>query len=805
MSFAFSQVPDNNIAVNKPYTLAPRPAYGLTTDADDAIQLTDGRTTRDLVQSTGNPMWFHKEAVGWQNLTVPVTITIDLGGARPIAGVVVHSCHGLAGVTPPFVLLVFVSDDDKTYHHVGDLATDLSPLKPDSGYVERAYRNDNLKTHGRYVRLLVMASGPFLFMDEVEVLGGRDDQIDTPFEPGVTDTLAVFQASKHEMMIRRRLEIDLHRLEQLTGQPAPEELRNAAKNSAMSVEQVVWRNGLPYNDIHRRIWSAIGQARARGTNTVGQLIVQAVDPWDSVQPLEGPSEHPLARLQINVCNGEYRSAAINITNNNEQSAMVEITDDFQTHGFPSELLQVRQAIYVDTKSGNVISAPLADVPKDDGRWRVEVPAGSTRQVWLTVHPQQVKPGAYEITLSLQSREPETNITMPLAMHVFSYTFPAEKPVLSTTMWDYAQAGSWYIHNEQVVPAAVEIMREHFVRNPWAGGWILPWPQVGRELDGEGNFVTEIAPERWAALDQWISLWPDAERFCIFINGQQTFPGTEIKVGTPAFDLAVGGFFKRLMARFAQQGVEGRRVAICFIDEPHNDAQEQLTLAWHHAAGRGDGAYRLFSDPTRLQPKQMLAEFVEALDIICPNAGYALDSGRPKAEDAIQTLQQAAAGKTFWMYECEVPVTGLDPYHYFRLMAWRCFHHGATGQGFWAFGANGHRDSRIGSWDTFTMGVPEAAIVFWDDAGVTTTKYLEAIREGVEDYQLLAELSKAVGSCADVAEAVEAQRILDKWLYRIADHYSAPMNRQLGPARRAQADQARAELLPLLVKLRGLPQ
>ena len=48
-----------NLALDKPYTLHPRPTYSHCTDPGDAKQLTDG------VLSEGY-FWVQKEAVGWR-------------------------------------------------------------------------------------------------------------------------------------------------------------------------------------------------------------------------------------------------------------------------------------------------------------------------------------------------------------------------------------------------------------------------------------------------------------------------------------------------------------------------------------------------------------------------------------------------------------------------------------------------------------------------------------------------------------------------------------------------------------------
>ena len=68
-----------NIANGKPYAIYPRPTYRHCTDAGDAEQLTDGKTTSDY-------FWTQKGTVGWQRVPY-ATVTVDLGRIEPIGGV----------------------------------------------------------------------------------------------------------------------------------------------------------------------------------------------------------------------------------------------------------------------------------------------------------------------------------------------------------------------------------------------------------------------------------------------------------------------------------------------------------------------------------------------------------------------------------------------------------------------------------------------------------------------------------------------------------------------------------------------
>src|SRR6266542_3779071 len=94
-----------NIALHRPYTLTPAPNYTLSTDPEDAAQLTDGGYSE-----TG--FWPHKSTVGWTHVS-PVSIVVDLGQDAPIAGASFDTAAGRAGVQFPSAIWVLVSVDGK--------------------------------------------------------------------------------------------------------------------------------------------------------------------------------------------------------------------------------------------------------------------------------------------------------------------------------------------------------------------------------------------------------------------------------------------------------------------------------------------------------------------------------------------------------------------------------------------------------------------------------------------------------------------------------------------------------------------
>ena len=103
-----------------------------------------------------------------------VAITVDLGRVEPIGGVSLRTAAGAVGVMWPKGIRILVSDDGASYRDCGDLiALDRKNHGPaPDGYVIRRLSTSDLRTHGRYIRFLVIPDGwimvcnTFFFCDE---------------------------------------------------------------------------------------------------------------------------------------------------------------------------------------------------------------------------------------------------------------------------------------------------------------------------------------------------------------------------------------------------------------------------------------------------------------------------------------------------------------------------------------------------------------------------------------------------------------------------------------------------------------
>jgi len=189
--------------------------------------------------------------------------------------------------------------------------------------------------------------------------------------------------------------------------------------------------------------------------------------------------------------------------------------------------------------------------------------------------------------------------------------------------------------------------------------------------------------------------------------------------------------------------------------------------------------------------------LELSGMLCPNRVSWLGSRGPYEE---VYLPQRDAGRLLAFYSCSGPVRALDPYSYHRLQAWEAFRYGAIYQAFWAFGDTGGGSA----WNEYSAPGTCYSPQFLDASGNTTSKHMEAIREGLYDYEYLVLLRKAVEqaekSGRNPAAVRQARQLLTTLPAKVVDAEGAQAIDWHAPKQRDVADNARKEVLKALEAL-----
>jgi hypothetical protein len=750
-----------NIALGKPYTLTPNPNYGYCTDPGDATQLTDGVYTDGY-------FWVQPSTVGWTGAH-PATVTIDLGEVHPIRGASYNTAGGRADVAFPPLIFMLVSEDNQTWHYAGNIV-ELSAehgLPDPATYAIHRYWTDRLATRGRYVKFMAPSGGGgYSFVDEIEVYRGDDAQSDRP-APGpdfdIDDAEEFFAAQRVTAMARQRMTADLLAICDTLGETHAD---LASRIETVQVDVPTnFRAILPLGDLHRRIF----QLQAKGWRKFGfdGLVVWRTNPWDMISHLEPPRQGG-ATLDVHLARNERQADAFLLSNAGNTDADVRLV----VRGLPDGCVTIREAPFTDTASGIPVLAALPEAQRDGDACVITVHSGTTKQVWLTFDGKGLEAGEHDGAIALSSH----NQSIPVTLTVYPVDFP-DKPRLHLGGWDYTNAVMRDVTDANR-DALIAHLRDRYVDTPWATGGVL-----NRSLNT-------------SQLDTWLERWPNATNYFVFVAVTPTSFGHEM--GSDAFNETVTEWIDFYVDALRERGVEPHQLGLLLVDENHSIDQDETIIAYAKVIQAAQPDVVIWGDPTWRDPREALPEMFEVHDVLCPNMPMWISNS--EIFKPFFTAQRDA-GRELWFYSCSGPGKLLDPYSYHRMQPWFCFQYDAKGMGYWAFGDS----SNASTWNEYMAATAAYTPIFIDDTTVTAGKHMEAIREGVEDYEILCLLQDRVNDLSsrgvrnDTID--EAQRFLATAAQRVTHIMKDSSEIKWDvPKDRSVMDAVRIEALKLLSQL-----
>lgn len=777
-----------NLALGKPYTLDPAPNYPLCTDPGDATQLTDGR------HSTGR-FWSDKATVGWVN-SKPVIITIDLGSVRPISGVSFNTAAGTAGVKWPESISILVSDDGRAFYVAGELISlsARTSTPPPQGYAVHCFRTDQLGTHGRYVALVVTPGEPCAFVDEIEVLSGNPSLLSLkPQGRSFTAPKNFFALSQTRFGIARRLRADVRAVGEATERTdlppnAKEQIKSELAAAEREMAEVSWppedfRTILPLNAAHERVFHA--QAHLWGALGAPLLSAWPADPWAPLSITQAPPGKASAPLSLSLMQHEYRAAALNISLSGSLGSNLKL----QILGLPGgpnpAYIGVDEVLWTDTKSGTPVAAALQRTVLEKDAYSISATPGLTRQVWLTVHLTNIPPGLHAGRVLVSSGSSQA--TVPLSIHLYPFRFPGE-PSLHLGGWDYTDADSAFGFTPRTRTAFITHLQEHFVDSPWATPAVLPAGKYG------SPGAMTAAPDT-TRFDQWLHRWPGARQYCVFANVQEQFDGS--RAGTSDFNQKVKTWILFWAEHVRRAGLKPQQLVLLLVDEPGRAEQDALILPWAKAIHSANTGVKVWEDPRHDDPRKANQQMMAACDVLCPHWPSFVKAG-PGYRDYY--VNQRDKGKELAFFSGFGPVRTTDPYACYRLQPWHCWHYGAHSSYFWSFADSGGGSS----WNEYAAPHYDFSPMFLDPTSVTRGKHMEALREGVEDYDYLVMLRDGIAQAAASpakARAVEhAKGLLSEAAARVCGARGADAMQWADDKDRTAAEMARIEILEALSAL-----
>ncbi len=784
--------PQVNIAFGAKYTLYPVPNYGLCTDPLDRVQLTDGQSTRSY-------FWTQKGTVGWVHAPYAL-VTVDLKQIEPINGVALTTAAGAATVCWPAQVRILTSDDGRTFRDQGDLvALDTRAHGPlPTKYAIRRMVTNELHTRGRYVAFLMLplSGSAYTFVDEVEVFRGPAELLKAaPTGKPIANVREYAEQGRIERAVRVRWRNDTDALAALIERAAVTAdvrarlvQRLAALRRQFDAASVKadaeFKAILPIGPIHAQLFQL--QAELWRELKRAPLAAWVPPTWDPVELIGTVPAAAAKTMDVHLLRGEWRASAVNLANSTAATSPVAIRFEGLPGGAAPPCVTLAEVPWTDTSHAKPVAAALPESARTPAGWTVSVLPGLVRQLWFTWHVTDLAPDAYRGTLVIEPRG-QRAVRIPVCLTVWPTPFPATT-TLGLGGWCYTNGAGGLGVKAENREAFLQHVKERFVNTPWATGSVL----LKFQLSGNPPQVTLNTAE----FDQWLTQWPNARCYMVFLAVRRTIAGTDID--SPEFAPRVGAWISAWVRHLATKGIGPERLGLLIHDEPSESTDVGPIVAWARAIRQAEPKVRIWEDPTYRDLRKVPAELFPACDVLCPNRPMWLTN---KASFERVYLDQKRRGRELNLYSCSGPARLLDPYSYYRLQAWHCWQIGATASFFWALSDN----SRVSSWCEYLAQAGPFTPLFIDQHTIVAGKQMEAIRESAEDFEYFvllrraADRAKAAGR--NPAAVAEAERLLTDGVRAVLDAAADPRQIEwLEPKPRTAADQLRVKILQCLAAL-----
>jgi len=541
-----------------------------------------------------------------------------------------------------------------------------------------------------------------------------------------------------------------------------------------------FRAVIPLNPLHAEIISTFSKIiKAEGFK---ELTFWHKDRYARLALFEKPGQEK-AEMSVRMMNGEYRADVLNITNAKDTKARLSFRIEGLPGGEMPPYLKIYEVKGVDTKDFKVDFSALVPVTSS-----FEIPSGMTGQLWFSFNPKDIAPGSYKGSAQVLSNG-EIIQSVPLELNISNVKFP-EKTSLKCLIWDYCFPVPHYSITKDNFKDAIAMMKKFFINIPVGKAVLASYPGK-KDFDKTGKLISKLD---FRLFDEWIKLWPDAAAYQIFLlvtEDNDKFAG--FAPGSPEFENAIAGWLNSFSAHVRSKGMDPGKIMFNTLDEPRNPQNYQTLGKWVTAMKKSGADFPIFSDPVCLEKENNMRYATDALkevDILCPLMAYYLSYSKD-IKDFFE--KEKAAGKEMWFYMCTEPNREFDP-SYFRLQPWQAFKYGATGSGFWSFSDTGKLPS---NWNPYTNPTGnDYSLVYIDEKSITTAKQMEAVREGIEDYQYLVMLQNS--SSGNYAKEKVCD-VIEKTGKLSGKEYWKKWDTQKTPC--SFADKAKNEILDLLEKTR----
>jgi len=471
-------------------------------------------------------------------------------------------------------------------------------------------------------------------------------------------------------------------------------------------------------------------------NDAWPLRLVVANPWAPFGGLDELREGRLdeAPLAVEAFNNEIEDAALNIFNLDREhlEARVEIDpivrrDSADTKTCPArDVVTLHEVVAVGTQMLDISADVL---PEMNSGYVMQLPGWHARQLWLKVDTGALSPGTWGTTVHIRTLERESRrFEMPLTITVWPATLP-EKRTLNQCNWGYVY------RTERMKDIEDESLADRVAHG---NNVFVTTTTPKAEYNESGEIIGAID---FAEHDAFVNKYAPHGMILFHSLGGLRGPGD---ITSDAAKKAYVTWLRAWVAHLKEMGIDYSQYAMYPVDEPGlNEGLVDLYLNFAKLAREADSKILMYTDPVERIRKEELVEMLPYVDIWCPNrTGFFLG----KNEEKLKIIYDS--GKPVWTYACADNAKHQSPLGYYRGQSWAAWAFNLQGIGFWSYCTSG-----ADPWYK-PEGTMDYLLVYPGD-GVVISKRWEAVRDGMEDYDMLLALKTAAEKAAANNKASEA--------------------------------------------------
>lgn len=626
-------------------------------------------------QTQKHPMWLYPGAVGWKEYNI-IRIDFKISTSLKNGILKLHTdCGSGAGAFFPQRIDAY-SSSTSTWTHVGEVG--IAPL---ANCDQQKWLELSVSNISSNLTLVIHANGRFIFFDEI--IFEENPAPAPPIILGAQQTApSLGEKSFPDLAVSQ---VQLAATALITDSMQRLKQAQAAYASQQTTDGV----------------SHIKEGASTGGNTSIPIAVWQQDPWasfDTWYKANLPIPSLPNRITVSGINTETQPICIGVLGLSSSSpTSVILSPTLPTNA----QVRFREVKSVTAANGIKVYDRLANIQNNVLSLNTQEPS----YIWADIDLKSFSVGSHDIYLKLKYSNGEVSI--PIKVDVVKA--PAITP-LKVVSWAYPDSRIW--QNRQL--ALQELLSAGTNVFVIAPGFI-----PGVKLDN--TWSTSIVQE----FDKQISMYAPYGDILLFMGWDRVNPLTNDTARSrfPEWLIKISNHLDTL-------GVPKKNWGFYPFDEPHGDlvASLQDVVSRIHAV---NPEFRVYANPI---PHATLSENIVRFALLKDQ----ISIWQPDWQ-VLNTLSGAQIRQTknsLWLYAVpKEPAKLASPLQFYRSLAWQAWRYGATGIGFWSFSDVSGTSAR----DDNDGNRPDYAVVYEpiNDQGIESSRRWEAFKQGVRDYQILA--------------------------------------------------------------------